>query len=84
MCYNKRKRKEMLLMKKVSIEMYKLYLTEYLVKEHNVSEIEAQHIISKSVINKMLKTSPEFIMHYSIEDNAEEIWNEHMGIPIEM
>ena len=84
MCYNKRKREEMLLMEKLSIEMYKLYLTEYLVKEHNLSELQAQHIISKSTINKMLKTSPEFIMNYSIEDNAEEIWNEHMGIPIEM
>ena len=63
-------------MKKLSVEMYKLYLTEYLVKEHNLSELQAQHIIAKSTINKMLKTS--------IEDNAEEIWNEHMGIPIEM
>ena len=71
-------------MEKLSIEMYKLYLTEYLVKEHNLSELQAQHIIAKSTINKMLKTSPEFIMHYSIEDNAEEIWNEHMGIPIDM
>lgn len=31
----------------------------------------------------MLKTSPEFTMHYSIEDNSEEIWNEYMGIPID-
>lgn len=74
----------MLLMEKLSIEMYKLYLMEYLVKEYNVSELQAQHIIAKSTINKMLKTSPEFTMHYSIEDNAEEIWNEHMGMPIEM
>ena len=51
-------------MKKLSVEMYKLYLTEYLVKEHNLSELQAQHIIAKSTINKMLKTSPEFIMHY--------------------
>lgn len=71
-------------MEKLSIEMYKLYLMEYLVKEYNVSELQAQHIIAKSTINKMLKTSPEFTMHYSIEDNAEEIWNEHMGMPIEM
>ena len=43
-------------MEKLSIEMYKLYLTEYLVKEHNLSELQAQHIIAKSTINKMLKT----------------------------
>ena len=30
-------------MKKLSVEMYKLYLTEYLVKEHNLSELQAQH-----------------------------------------
>ena len=52
--------------------------------EHHISELEAQTIIAKSTINRMLKTSPDFIMHYSIEDNAEEIWNEYMGIPMEM
>ena len=47
--------------------------------ENRTVQFHFQHLI-----NKMLKTSPEFIMHYSIEDNAEEIWNEYMGIPIEM
>ena len=67
----------------ISIEKYKFYLTEQLVDDHNISELKAQSIIAKSTINKMLKTSPEFIMHYSIENNAEEIWNEYMGIPID-
>ena len=57
---------------------------EQLVEDHNVSQLEAQHIIAKSTINKMLKTSPDFIMHYSIEDTSEEIWNEYVGIPMEM
>lgn len=57
---------------------------QQLVDEHHISELEAQTIIAKSTINRMLKTSPDFIMHYSIEDNAEEIWNEYMGIPMEM
>lgn len=63
-------------MNNLSIEKYKFYLMEQLVEDHNVSQLEAQHIIAKSTINKMLKTSPDFIMHYSIEDTAEEIWNE--------
>ena len=49
-----------------------------------IAELEAQRIIAKSTINKMLKKSPEFIMHYSIEDNAKEIYDEYMGIPLEM
>lgn len=71
-------------MNNLSIEKYKFYLMEQLVEDYNISQLEAQHIIAKSTINKMLKTSPNFIMHYSIEDTAEEIWNEHIGIPMEM
>ena len=71
-------------MNNLSIEKYKFYLMEQLVEDHNVSQLEAQHIIAKSTINKMLKTSPDFIMHYSIEDTAEEIWNEYVVIPMEM
>lgn len=71
-------------MNNLSIEKYKFYLMEQLVEDYNISQLEAQHIIAKSTINKMLKTSPNFIMHYSIEDMAEEIWNEYVGIPMEM
>lgn len=71
-------------MDNLSVEKYKFYLMEQLVDDHNLTELQAQSIIANSTINKMLKTSPDFIMHYSIEDNAEEIWNEYMGIPIEM
>ena len=71
-------------MDKLSIQKFKFYLMEQLVNKHNISELEAQRIIAKSAINKMLKISPEFVMHYSVEDNAEDIWNEYMGIPIEM
>lgn len=74
----------MLLMSNLAIEKYKYYLMEQLVEDHNISQLEAQRIIAKSTVNKMLKTSPDFIMHYSIEDNAEEIWNEHIGVTMEM
>ena len=63
-------------MDKLAIQKFKFYLMEQLVNQHNVSELEAQRIIAKSAINKMLKISPEFVMHYSVEDNAEDIWNE--------
>lgn len=68
----------------VSIAKYKFYLMEELVEKYSMNELEAQRIIAKSTINKMLKTSPEYIMHYSIQDNAEEIYNEYIGIPMEM
>jgi hypothetical protein len=74
----------MLLMSKLDVEKFKLLLMEELVMEYNMTELEAQRIIAKSTINKMLKKSPEFIMHYSIEDNAKEIYDEYMGMPLEM
>ena len=71
-------------MSKLDVEKFKLLLMEELVMEYNMTELEAQRIIAKSTINKMLKKSPEFIMHYSIEDNAKEIYDEYMGIQLEM
>lgn len=68
----------------VSIAKYKFYLMEELVEKYSMNELEAQRIIANSTINKMLKTSPEYIMHYSIQDNAEEIYNEYVGIPMKM
>lgn len=71
-------------MDRLEIEKFKFMLMEELVVSYNLSELKAQYAISKSTIAKMLKISPEFIMHYSIEDSAEEIYNEYMGIPMEM
>lgn len=71
-------------MSKLDVEKFKLLLMEELVMEYNMTELEAQRIIAQSTINKMLKKSPEFIMHYSIEDNAKEIYDEYMGTPLEM
>lgn len=71
-------------MSKVTIEQYKLLLMEELVIEYKMTELEAQKAIAKSTINKMLKKSPEFIMHYSIEDSTKDIYDEYMGIPLEM
>lgn len=71
-------------MSKLDVEKFKLLLMEELVMEYNMTELEAQRIIAKSTINKMLKKSPEFIMHYSIEDNAKAIYDEYMGMPLEM
>ena len=48
-------------MSKLDVEKFKLLLMEELVMEYNMTELEAQRIIAKSTINKMLKKSPEFI-----------------------
>lgn len=71
-------------MNKIDIEEYKFLLMEELVIEYGMSELEAQRVIAKSAVNKMLKRSPDFVMHYSIEDNASEIYNEFVGMPFEM
>jgi hypothetical protein len=77
-------RRELLSMSNCDIEKFKFYLMEELVVTYNMTELEAQRAIVKSTVNKMLKQSPEFIMHYSIEDNAKEIYDEYNGIPMEM
>lgn len=71
-------------MSNVDIERYKLLLMEELVVEYHMAELDAQLVIAKSTVNKMIKKSPNFILHYSVEDNAREIYNEYMGIPVEM
>ena len=71
-------------MNNLDIEKFKFLLMEELVMEYHMTELEAQLIIAKSTISKMLKKSPEFIMHYSIEDTAKEIYDEYMGVPLEM
>lgn len=71
-------------MNNVDVERFKWLLMEELVVEYNMSELEAQSAIAKSTINKMIKKSPDFILHYSVEDNAKEIYEEYKGIPLEM
>lgn len=71
-------------MNKIDVEKFKLLLMEELVVEYHMTELEAQCAIAKSTVNKMIKKSPNFILHYSVEDNAKEIYNEYMGIPLEM
>lgn len=71
-------------MNNIDVERFKLLLMEELVVEYNMTELEAQRAIAKSTINKMIKKSPNFILHYSIEDNAKEIYDEYVGIPLEM
>ena len=71
-------------MSNIDVERFKLLLVEELVMQYDMTELEAQRAIAKSTINKMLKKSPNFILHYSVEDNAKEIYDEYLGIPLEM
>lgn len=66
------------------IMKYKLLLVEELVTKYYLDEDIARLIVENSTISKMLKKSPEFIIRYVVEDNAEEIYNEYMRIPMEM
>lgn len=63
---------------------YQTALIEELVLSYNMNEELARRVVKNSTIWKMLKKSPDFVMHYSIEDSAEEIYNEYCGIPLEM
>ena len=66
------------------IMKYKLLLVEELVTKYYLDEDIARLIVENSTISKMMKKSPEFIIRYVVEDNAEEIYNEYMRIPMEM
>ena len=66
------------------IMKYKLLLVEEVVTKYYLDEDIARLIVENSTISKMLKKSPEFIIRYVVEDNAEEIYNEYMRIPMEM
>ena len=67
-------------MSKYNIKDFTLYLIEELKSEYNMSSNEALSAIKNSATSKMLSKHPEFIMHYSIEDTANEIWREHNGL----
>lgn len=71
-------------MSELDIFTFKRYVINELVCSYNLSEFEAEKAFRESVINKMLKRSPEFIMHYSIQTNAKDVYDEYMGIPLEM
>jgi hypothetical protein len=71
-------------MSKCAIEEFKFHLVEELVCAYNMDEYEASLAVQNSVTNKMLSVNPEFVMHYSIQDTAEEIWKEHQGLLIEV
>lgn len=64
------------------VSRFRQLLIEELAIKYNISEYTAKQIVLNSTVNKMLSKSPDFIMHYSIEDNAEEIWNEYVGVPM--
>lgn len=71
-------------MSELDIFTFKKYVINELVCSFNMSEFDAEKAFRQSTNCAMLKKSPEFIMHYSIEDNAKEIYDEYMGIPWEM
>lgn len=71
-------------MKEFKIVRFKRLLVEELILTYDMDELTARDVVENSTVGQMLKESPEFIMHYSIEDNAEEIRNEYCGTPMEM
>ena len=65
----------------LDVARFRMLLIEELVFEYNLDERKAELAVKSSVVNKMLNKSPDFIMHYSIEDNTREIYDEYCGIP---
>ncbi len=65
----------------LDVARFRMLLIEELIFEYNLDERKAELTLKSSVVNKMLNKSPDFIMHYSIEDNTREIYDEYCGIP---
>lgn len=71
-------------MNELDIFTFKRYVVNELTCSYDMSELEAEKAFRQSTNYKMLKKTPDFVMHYSIGDNAKEIYDEYMGIPWEM
>ena len=65
----------------LDVARFRMLLIEELIFEYNLDERKAELTVKSSVVNKMLNKSPDFIMCYSIKDNARKIYDEYCGIP---
>lgn len=71
-------------MSDIIIAEFRWLLKEELISQYNMNENEATCAIQNSYVDDLLKEQPDFAMHYSIEDTAEDVWKEYVGIPIEI
>lgn len=69
-------------MSATEINKYKEYLVEDLSIAHGVTKVQADSIVQKSAINRLLCNYPEHVMHYPIQSWVEDIWKEHNGMPV--
>lgn len=55
------------------------YISEAMQEKYNVTSFVADEIIKNSKISKMIYTYPEFVMHYNVEDWADELMSTAMA-----
>ncbi len=71
-------------MSDIIIAEFRWLIKEELINQYNMNENEAAYAIQNSYIEDLLNKQPDFALHYSIEDTAEDIWKEYNGLPIEI
>ena len=55
------------------------YISEAIQEKYDVSSSVADNIVRNSQISKMIYSSPDFVMHYDVEDWADELMSNVMA-----
>ena len=55
------------------------FISEAIQEKYNISSLMAENMVQNSNIAKMIYKSPDFVMHYDVEDLADEIMNDIMA-----
>lgn len=65
---------------KMNIESeFLAYVSEAIQEKYNVSSSVADNIVKNSKISKMIYSSPDFVMHYDVDDWADELMSDIMA-----
>ena len=55
------------------------YISEAIQEKYDVSSSVADNIVRNSQISKMIYSSPDFVIHYDVEDWADELMSNVMA-----
>ncbi|MBU5332120.1 hypothetical protein KQI61_07905 [Anaerocolumna aminovalerica] len=71
-------------MNDIIIAEFRWMLKQELIYSYGLNDQEAYSAIKNSYVEDMLVENPDFILHYSLKDTANDVYKEFMKIPIEI
>ena len=63
-------------MTKAEIKKFKSFIRDTLVREYNMSELEAYRAVQNSYLSKALQRDKDYVEHDTVEEWADIIYNE--------